>query len=110
MKILIPVLLLILFSNLVIGAIDGGGGGGSFDEVKEKVLRILGNIIRFLFSALMLISGGLLIYLGIRYITAGGKVEELHQSLLYLVLGIIVLILSLFLPNVIKNFIESLIK
>jgi Na+-driven multidrug efflux pump len=84
----------------------------SIDTAESEILRIFGNIIRFLFSILMLLASALLIYLGILYITgqtkAGG--ETIHKAILYLVLGIVLLITSFFIPNLIKNFIESSIK
>jgi hypothetical protein len=80
------------------------------DDAKQKLLKILGNIIRFLFTILMIASSALLIFLGIKYITNWGKPEELHKSILYVVLGIVLLILSLFIPNLIKDFIENATK
>lgn len=82
----------------------------SITKTKEKLLKILGNIIRFLFSILMLVGSALFIFLGIKYIGNLGKVEELHRSILYIVLGIILLLVSVFVPNLIKDFIENAIK
>jgi ABC-type Mn2+/Zn2+ transport system permease subunit len=84
----------------------------SIDKVEAEILRIFGNFIRFLFSILMLGASALLIYLGILYITGKTKVKEetIHKAILYLVLGIVLLITSFFIPNLIKNFIESSIK
>jgi len=79
-----------------------------FQKIQDEVFRILRNIIRFLFSALMLLSGLILIFLGIKYIFAKGDIKELHKTLLYVVLGIILLSSSFFVPNLIKNLIESL--
>ncbi len=81
-----------------------------FNLIQAKILRILGNIIRFLFSALMIIASIYLVIYGIKYMIVKGKVEELHKALLYLIIGIVLLITSLFIPNLIKNFIESLIQ
>jgi TRAP-type C4-dicarboxylate transport system permease small subunit len=85
----------------------------SISKAEKEAKRILGNIIRFLFSVLMLAASGLLIFLGIKYIIARGGGEEvgkLHQSILYLVVGIVLLILSLFLPNLIRNFVENVTR
>jgi Na+-driven multidrug efflux pump len=84
----------------------------SIDKAEAEILRVFGNIIKFIFSILMLMASALLIYLGILYITGRTKVKEetIHKAILYLVLGIVLLITSFFIPNLIKNFIESSIK
>jgi hypothetical protein len=84
----------------------------SIDKAEAEILRIFGNIIKFLFSILMLGASAILIYLGILYTTGRTKVKEetIHKAILYLVLGIVLLITSFFIPNLIKNFIESSIK
>jgi len=81
----------------------------SIDQAEAEILRVLGNIIKFIFSILMLGASALLIYLGILYITGETKVKEesIHKAILYLVLGIVLLITSFFIPNLIKSFIES---
>ena len=83
------------------------------DKAQAEIMKILGNIIRFAFSVLMILGSGLLIYLGILYILGKTKVKEdgdIHKAILYLILGIVLLITSFFIPNIIKNFIESSIK
>jgi Na+-driven multidrug efflux pump len=77
--------------------------------VQDKVLKILGNIMSFLFSILMLLSSGFLIYVGIMYVSGKTQIKEgsTHKAILYLVLGIVLLITSFFIPNLIKDFIES---
>ena len=82
------------------------------DKAESEILKIFSNIIRFLFSILMIAASGLLIYLGILYISGKTKIggETIHKAILYLVLGIVLLITSFFIPNLIKNFIESSIK
>ncbi len=79
-----------------------------FQKIQDEVFRILKNIIMFLFSALMLLSGLVLLFLGVKYILAKGDIKELHKTLLYVVLGIILLVSSFFVPNLLKNLIESL--
>lgn len=78
------------------------------DKIQKEIFRILGNIIRFAFSALMLFSGLVLIFLGLKYIFAKGEIKELHQTFLYVILGLLLLVSSFFLPNLLKNLIESL--
>jgi succinate dehydrogenase hydrophobic anchor subunit len=79
-----------------------------FQKIQDEVFRILRNIIMFLFSALMLLSGLVLLFLGVKYIFSKGDVKELHKTLLYVVLGIILLASSFFVPNLLKNLIEGL--
>ncbi|MDT7868438.1 MAG: hypothetical protein RQ894_01295 [Candidatus Pacebacteria bacterium] len=79
-----------------------------FQKIQDEVFRILRNIIMFLFSALMLLSGLVLLFLGVKYIFAKGDIKELHKTLLYVVLGIILLASSFFVPNLLKNLIEGL--
>ncbi len=100
-------LTIIIFLSFILVAFCTAQSGGGIDAIGSEVLKILGNIIRFLFSILMLVSSALLIFLGIRYIANWGKPEELHKSILYVIVGIVLLVLSLFLPNLIKNFIEQ---
>jgi len=100
------VFLFLFFSFVFVLAQNG------IDKVESEILRILGNIMRFLFSLLMLLASALFIYLGILYISGKTKIKEetTNKAILYLVLGIILLITSFFIPNLIKNFIESSIK
>jgi len=84
----------------------------SIDKAEAQILRIFGNIIKFLFSILMLGASALFIYLGILYVLGKEKIKEetTGKAILYLVLGIVLLITSFFIPNLIKNFIESSIR
>lgn len=92
------------------GGGGGGGGGNGFSEIQKEVTKILERITTFLFTALMILASGFFIFLGIKYIIGWGDMKELHKSLLYLSLGIVLLIISLFVPNLLKNFIESVTK
>jgi len=100
------ILLISLFSLVFAFAQNG------IDRAEAEILRVLGNIIKFIFSILMLGAGALLIYLGILYITGKTKVGEgtINKAILYLVLGVVLLITSFFIPNLIKSFIESSIS
>jgi hypothetical protein len=84
----------------------------SIDKAETEILRVLGNIIKFIFSILMLAASALFIYLGILYVLGKEKIKEetTGKAILYLVLGIVLLITSFFIPNLIKNFIESSIR
>jgi len=89
----------------------------SIDKVQDDVLKILGNIIKFAFSVLMILGSLLLIILGILLMVSGkekyqilGQDIDARKAFLYLIFGIVLLILSFFIPNLIKDFIESSIK
>ena len=105
MKSFFIILALIFIINFVLAQ-------SGIDQVQGEITRILSNIIRFAFSVLMILASGLLIFLGIMYILGKTKVKEvdIHKAILYLVLGIVLLITSFFIPNIIKNFIETSIK
>ena len=68
--------------------------------------------MRFIFGVLMLLASALFIYLGILYISGNTKIKEgtTSKAILYLVLGIVLLITSFYIPNLIKSFIESSIE
>jgi len=102
MRFLSLCLIFLIILNFVFAEEDG------FQKIQNEVFRILRNIIMFLFSALMLLSGLVLLFLGVKYIFAKGDVKELHKTLLYVVLGIILLASSFFVPNLLKNLIEGL--
>jgi accessory gene regulator protein AgrB len=106
----ILIILILLLVNFVLAQ-------NGIDEAEDEILRILGNIINFLFSVLMILGSLLLIILGIFLIVSGkekyqilGQEVEARQAFRYLILGIVLLILSLFIPNLIKNFIETSIQ
>jgi hypothetical protein len=106
------ILIFIIWFILVFGANASG-----FDKAEQYVRGVIEKIIRFAFSVLMVLASILLIYLGILYIVFG-KTEikvidqsiDLRKSLLFLVIGLVVVILAFFLPNIIKDFIESSIR
>jgi hypothetical protein len=84
------------------------------DTVREGAMKILNNIINFAFSVLMILASLFLVILGILLIVSGkekyhilGQEVDARRAFLYLVSGIVLLILSFFLPNIIKNFIEN---
>jgi len=82
----------------------------SLNQLKIKLFKILRNLITFLFQILFLLSSVILVYLGILYIlgksNVGGK-DSIHLSILYVIIGIVLLILSFFIPNLIKSFFQS---
>lgn len=99
---------ILLLSFLLVNLIFAQDSG--IDLFRQRIFRIITNIIRFVFTVLMLAGSAILIFLGIKYIFAKEKVEDLHKSLMYVILGIVLLIISFFVPNLIKNFIETNIQ
>lgn len=80
----------------------------------QQAVKIILNIIKFLFVVFLIISTILTIYLGILYIVMGkteinvmGTNIDLRKSLVYLVIGIVFLFISFYVPNFIRSFIES---
>jgi|GEM_PF-1343616 len=102
MRVLSFFLIILIFFNFVFAEENG------IQKIQDEVFRILKNIIMFLFSALMLLTGLVLLFLGLKYILAKGDIKKLHETLLYVVLGLILLVSSFFIPNLLKNLIESL--
>jgi len=80
----------------------------SIQAVEQKVIKIIRNIIVFLFNVFLLFASFMFIWLGIQYISGKSQIhgEIIHKAILYVVLGIILLILSFFIPNLIKSFLE----
>ncbi|GIW65150.1 MAG: hypothetical protein KatS3mg093_129 [Candidatus Parcubacteria bacterium] len=107
---------LVLFFSIWFNVIFGASGSG-FERAQNYIITIIERIIRFLFSVFIIVSSILLIYLGILYIVFG-KTEakvidqsiDLRKSFLFIIIGLAILILSFFFPNIIKNFIENTIK
>jgi len=101
-KIFLIILLIFAIFNLSLA--------DSFDDLQNRLFTIFKNLITFLFQVLFLLSSIVLIYLGILYILGktniAGK-NNLNISILYVVLGIVLLILSFFIPNFIKSFFQS---
>jgi len=107
----------LIFILFLVNFVLAQSGTSSIDRVEANVLKIFSNTIRFLFSVLMILGSLLLIILGIFLIVSGkekykvlGQEIEARQAFLYLIFGIVLLILSFFIPNLIKNFIETSIR
>lgn len=99
------ILALLLISGLAFG------GSSGFEQAQNYIVGVISNILRFLFAVLMIVASIMFIWLGINYILGrmevGGQKLQTRQALLYLVLGIVLLILSFFIPNIIRDFVRS---
>lgn len=75
----------------------------------EDVREILLNIIKFLTQAGTLLAAIILVILGLRYAyeSRSGATEKLRQFLIYVIIGLVLLILSIFIPNMLKAFLEQ---
>lgn len=98
------IVIFILLATIQIAFAQNG-----LENVKTKIIKIFEKIFKFLFSFLILISGTLLIFLGTKYILGSGDIKNIHTGVSYVLLGIVILLLASFIPNLIKSFIESLI-
>ncbi|BCX15425.1 MAG: hypothetical protein KatS3mg097_317 [Candidatus Parcubacteria bacterium] len=93
---------------------DGCAGLNGFDFLQCRISVILGRIIQFLFIISLVLASVFLIYLGLKYIlgqaSLGGKSSDVSLSkvIFYVILGVAVVLMSIFLPVIIKNFIESI--
>jgi hypothetical protein len=65
----------------------------------EKLSRLL-YLIGLAFSVLMIMIAGF------QYVASQGKVSEIHRSLAYIVIGIIVIIISFSLPVLMQSFLQ----
>ncbi len=46
------------------------------------------------------------ILIGFKYVQSGGKVEQIHQELILLLLGIALIVASFSIPTIIRSFVE----
>lgn len=110
MKEMLKIKRLILIGSVMLINLAFAQGGST---PASKILTILNNFIKFAFSVLMILGSGMLIYVGILYISGKTKLKEeggIHKAIAYIILGIVLLLMSFFIPNLIENFIKSSIK
>jgi len=73
--------------------------GKALVDFVEKLSRLL-YLIGLAFSVLMIMIAGF------QYVASQGKVSEIHRSLAYIVIGIIVIIISFSLPVLMQSFLQ----
>ncbi len=95
-------LIFCFFLGIMVLAQSSGGDN-------DNVFKIIKQIISFMFSLFLMLSIPILIFLGIKYISGWGEARELNKLLFYVVIGVVILVLSLFIPNLIKNFFDNII-
>lgn len=83
----------------------------SFNYLQCKITVILGRIIRFLFIVSLFAASIFLIYLGLKYILGQTSLDKegvsLTKAIFYVLLGLALILMSIFLPVMIQNFIEN---
>jgi len=73
--------------------------------IHPEVLKVFTNFFKLVFTFILFLLVFLLIYFGLRYILGGKKgAEEFHSRIIPLIIGIIVIFLSLTIPNLIRSF------
>lgn len=74
--------------------------------VNEQLWNFLMAILNLLYNFSFIILAGIIIYLGIIYITAGKEevIKKVHERWLFLLLGVVLLFFSITLPNLVKMF------
>lgn len=74
--------------------------------VNEKLWNFLIAILKLFYNFSFLLLAGVIIYLGIIYITSGKDevIKKVHERWLILLVGVVLLFFSITLPNLIKMF------
>ncbi|MCS7200689.1 MAG: hypothetical protein NZ822_00860 [Patescibacteria group bacterium] len=77
----------------------------STNLVSPQVVNFLDAILRLLYSLSFVLLAGVIIYLGIIYITAGKEeaIKKVHERWLLLVVGMILVFASLTVPSIIGS-------
>lgn len=113
-SLLVCFVLLINFALATSVADDACSAFQSFDYLQCRVTVILGRIIQFLFIVSLFLASVFLIYLGLKYILGqasfGGESSNigLTKVIFYVILGVVLILMSIFLPTLIQNFIQSI--
>lgn len=73
--------------------------------IEPRLLKLIENLFKVLFTFSLFFSVGVLIYLGIIYITKSEEgAKKVHQALPLLILGLVLIFLSFTIPKVIEMF------
>jgi hypothetical protein len=77
------------------------------DIVNPKFLNLIDNLFQVIFGLSLAYLSGIIIYIGIIYITSqGNKLEEVHKRIPLLIIGIVLVFLSFLIPRLIGLFFE----
>jgi formate/nitrite transporter FocA (FNT family) len=73
--------------------------------IEPKLLKLIDSFFQLLFFLSLVFMAGVIIYLGIIYITTSGdKLKEVHKKLPLLLIGAVFIFLSLTIPKLIELF------
>jgi formate/nitrite transporter FocA (FNT family) len=73
--------------------------------IEPKLLKLIDSFFQLLFFLSLVFMAGVIIYLGIVYITTSGdKLKEVHKKLPLLLIGAVFIFLSLTIPKLIELF------
>jgi hypothetical protein len=73
--------------------------------IEPKLLNLINNIFKLAFSLSLAYMVGVIIYLGIIYITTtGDKLKEVHKRWKLILIGAVLIFLSLTIPKLIELF------
>jgi H+/Cl- antiporter ClcA len=75
--------------------------------IEPKLLKLIDSFFQLLFFLSLAFMAGVIIYLGIIYITSSGdKLKNVHKKLPLLLIGAVLIFLSLTIPKLIGLFFE----
>jgi cytochrome c biogenesis protein CcdA len=74
--------------------------------VNQELWKFLSAIFKLFYNISFIILTGVIIYLGIVYITAGKDevIKKVHERWLLLIVGVVLIFFSLTIPSVIQKF------
>jgi hypothetical protein len=79
--------------------------------IEPKLLKLIDSLFKLIFVFSIIWLAGVIIYLGIIYITStGDKLKEIHKRWSLLLIGIALIFLSLTIPKLIGMFFQIDIK
>jgi hypothetical protein len=79
--------------------------------IEPKLLKLIDSFFKLIFILSIIWLAGVIIYLGIIYITStGDKLKEIHKRWSLLLIGIVLIFLSLTIPKLIGMFFQIDIK
>jgi hypothetical protein len=79
----------------------------SASKIDPRLLKLIENIFKDIFLLSLAYMVGIIIYLGIKYITSSGnKLEEIHKKWPLFLIGAVLVILSFTIPKLIGLFFE----
>jgi hypothetical protein len=79
--------------------------------IEPKLLKLIDSLFKLIFIFSIIWLAGVIIYLGIIYITStGDKLKEIHKRWSLLLIGVVLIFLSLTIPKLIGMFFQIDIK